>query len=89
MCALKYVDLTKVDRASLQGIKNEINHLERLKSKPNIIQLLNHELTDRRLFIVLEYGELDLQHYITEHKAIINETLKSFWHQVRLDKVCV
>ena len=82
MCALKYVDLSKVDPTNLEGIKNEITHLNRLKLKRNIIQLLNHELTDKRLFIVLEYGELDLQQYITENTIIISSQIKSFWHQV-------
>lgn len=82
MCALKYVDLTKVDKSNLEGIRNEIKHLENLKGKPNIIQLFNYELTDRRLFIVLEFGELDLQQYLSENKTMDTPTLKSYWRQM-------
>ena len=84
MCALKYVDLTKVDKSNLEGIRNEIKHLENLKGKPNIIQLFNYELTDRRLFIVLEFGELDLQQYLSENKTMDTPTLKSYWRQVNI-----
>ena len=86
-CALKYVDLAKVDRGSLEGIKNEITHLERLRNKQNIIKLLNYEIQEKRLFIVLEYGELDLQQYLSANRDLIPSTIISFWYQVSFNKV--
>ena len=81
-CALKYVDLGKVDKGSREGIENEIKHLERLRGSQNIVKLLNYEVTDKRLFIVLEYGETDLQHYLSANSGLIPSTIISFWFQV-------
>lgn len=80
---MKYVDLTKVDPANLGGIKNEITHLEKLRGKPNIIRLLNYQIVaESRLFIVLEYGELDVQQYLHKNKEVCNNTIKGFWRQM-------
>ena len=81
-CALKYVDLGKVDKGSREGIENEIKHLERLRGSQNIVKLLNYEVTEKRLFIVLEYGETDLQHYLSANSGLIPSTIISFWFQV-------
>jgi len=83
MCALKFVDLAKVDKANLNGIKNEIHHLEKLQGKPNIIQLYGHDIRDsRNLFIILEYGELDFQKYISRHPKLSSTDIKFFWKQM-------
>jgi len=61
-CRILIFFVFKVDKANLNGIKNEIYHLEKLQGKPNIIQLYGHDIHDsRHLFIILEYGELDFQ----------------------------
>ena len=87
---MKYVDLTKVDPANIGGIKNEITHLEKLRGKPNIIRLLNYQIVaESRLFIVLEYGELDVQQYLHKNKEVCSNTIKSFWRQVcRIKFLC-
>ena len=72
----------KVDKGSREGIENEIKHLERLRGSQNIVKLLNYEVTEKRLFIVLEYGETDLQHYLSANSGLIPSTIISFWFQV-------
>jgi len=81
--ALKYVDLAKVDRASEKGILNEIEHLTQLNGAPNIISMYNHEIRDRKLFIVLEYGELDCAKYLHKKKGSLScHMVKSLWEQM-------
>lgn len=81
--ALKYVDLSYVDANSREGIENEIEHLKNLRNERNIIQMYNYEIQQNKLFIVLEYGELDFQKYLHQNKGNIdNETLRYFWRQM-------
>ena len=45
--------------------------------------MYNYEIQQNKLFIVLEYGELDFQKYLHQNKGNIdNETLRYFWRQV-------
>ena len=45
--------------------------------------MYNYDMQQNKLFIVLEYGELDFQKYLHLNKGNIdNDTLKSFWRQV-------
>ena len=45
--------------------------------------MYNYEIDQNKLFIVLEYGELDFQKYLHKNKGNIdNETLRYFWRQV-------
>jgi len=81
--ALKYVDLSIVDANSREGIENEIEHLKNLRNERNIVQMFNHQIQQNKLFIVLEYGELDFQKYLHKNKGNIdNETLRYFWRQM-------
>jgi serine/threonine-protein kinase TTK/MPS1 len=81
--ALKYVDLQQVDQASEEGIKNEVEHLQSLRGERNIIQMFDYAVVERKMYIVLEYGELDMQKYLHENKGFIdNWQLKSLWRQM-------
>ena len=54
-----------------------------MRNERNIIQMYNYEIQQNKLFIVLEYGELDFQKYLHQNKGNIdNETLRYFWRQV-------
>ena len=61
-----------------------------MRNERNIIQMYNYEIQQNKLFIVLEYGELDFQKYLHQNKGNIdNETLRYFWRQVTSKEGCV
>ena len=45
--------------------------------------MFDYAVVERKMYIVLEYGELDMQKYLHENKGFIdNWQLKSLWRQV-------
>ena len=81
----KYVDMSHVDSKSKDGIMNEIEHLLNLRGKRNIVQMFHHEFKkqDNKLFIVLEFGELDIAQYLAKNRQHIDDTtIKFLWKQV-------
>ncbi|XP_058754212.1 serine/threonine-protein kinase MPS1-like isoform X1 [Vicia villosa] len=110
--ALKKIKLRGRDYATAYGFCQEIEYLNRLKGKDNIIQLIDYEVTDKALleevmkgslcikdgrvkddgyiYMVLEYGEIDLAHMLSqqwkklgESNEIIDENwLRFYWQQI-------
>ncbi|RZC18307.1 serine/threonine-protein kinase pak-2-like isoform X1 [Glycine soja] len=112
--ALKKIKLKGRDYATAYGFCQEIEYLNRLKGKDNIIQLIDYEVTDKALleevmkgsfsnkdgrvkddgciYMVLEYGEIDLAHMLSQkwkeldgnNKTIDENWLRFHWQQILL-----
>ncbi|CAL1412407.1 unnamed protein product [Linum trigynum] len=112
--ALKKIKLRGRDYATAYGFCQEIEYLNRLKGKNNIIQLINYEVTDKKLlqdvingsisnkdgkvkddaciYMVLEYGEIDLAHMLSQKwkemddssQTIDHNWLRFYWQQILL-----
>ncbi|XP_014498410.1 probable serine/threonine-protein kinase mps1 isoform X2 [Vigna radiata var. radiata] len=112
--ALKKIKLKGRDYATAFGFCQEIEYLNRLKGKDNIIQLIDYEVTDKALleevmkgslsnrdgrvkddgciYMVLEYGEIDLAHMLSQkwkeldgsHRTIDENWLRFYWQQILL-----
>ncbi|OAY58229.1 serine/threonine-protein kinase MPS1 isoform X2 [Manihot esculenta] len=110
--ALKKIKLKGRDYATAYGFCQEIEYLNKLKGKNNIIQLVDYEVTDKNLlrevmngsasnkdgrvkddgyiYMVLEYGEIDLAHMLSQKwkeldstNQIIDENwLRFYWQQI-------
>ncbi|KAI4337773.1 hypothetical protein L6164_016149 [Bauhinia variegata] len=102
------------DYATAYGFCQEIEYLNNLKGKNNIIQLIDYEVTDKALldevmrgggslsnkdrrvkddgyiFMVLEYGEIDLAHMLSQkwkeldgcNQTIDENWLRFYWQQI-------
>ncbi|TYJ35593.1 hypothetical protein E1A91_A05G247300v1 [Gossypium mustelinum] len=102
--ALKKIKLKGRDYASAYGFCQEIEYLNRLKGKNNIINLVDYEVTDKNLlrevmngcmsnkdgrvkddgylYMVLEYGEIDLAHMLSQKWKEMdssNQTIDENW----------
>ncbi|TKY74310.1 Serine/threonine-protein kinase mph1 [Spatholobus suberectus] len=112
--ALKKIKLKGRDYATAYGFCQEIEYLNRLKGKDNIIQLIDFEVTDKALleevmkgsfsnkdgwvkddgciYMVLEYGEIDLAHMLSQkwkeldgnNQTIDENWLRFYWQQILL-----
>nr|KYP36585.1 Serine/threonine-protein kinase mph1 [Cajanus cajan] len=112
--ALKKIKLKGRDYATAYGFCQEIEYLNRLKGKDNIIQLIDYEVTDKALleevmkgsfsnkdgrvkddgciYMVLEYGEIDLAHMLSQkwkeldrsNQTIDENWLRFYWQQILL-----
>ncbi|XP_064977515.1 serine/threonine-protein kinase MPS1-like isoform X1 [Musa acuminata AAA Group] len=110
--ALKKIRLRGRDYPTAYGFCQEIEYLNKLKGKSNIIQLIDYEVTDKTLFqevadesvnikdkrvkddeciyMVLEYGEIDLAHMLSQKWKEINTSgckidenwLRFYWQQM-------
>ncbi|XVF64629.1 hypothetical protein PTKIN_Ptkin09bG0183500 [Pterospermum kingtungense] len=110
--ALKKIKLKGRDYATAYGFCQEIEYLNRLKGKNNIIQLVDYEVTDKNLlrevmngctsnkdgrvkddgylYMVLEYGEIDLAHMLSQkwkemdssNHTIDENWLRFYWQQI-------
>ncbi|XWS21589.1 hypothetical protein CRYUN_Cryun30bG0067200 [Craigia yunnanensis] len=110
--ALKKIKLKGRDYATAYGFCQEIEYLNRLKGKNNIIQLIDYEVTDKNLlrevmngcmsnkdgrvkddgylYMVLEYGEIDLAHMLSQkwkemdssNQTIDENWLRFYWQQI-------
>jgi Protein kinase domain len=60
--AIKMVNLNNLDKASRAGFFEEVALLQRLRGKPGIIRIVDSEHAPQQglLYVVLEYGEIDL-----------------------------
>eukprot|EP00957_Ditylum_brightwellii_P188618 14359064-Ditylum_brightwellii.AAC.1 len=72
--AIKKVKLDGMDKRAIDGYANEISLLKRLRGSPAIIQMYDSEVDlDRKaLFLVMELGEVDLNH-VLQQQANLNE----------------
>jgi len=60
-----------------------LNISKKLKGAENIITMFNHERRDRKLFIVLEYGELDYAKYLHLNKGKLSSAkIKCQWEEM-------
>ncbi|XP_078155388.1 putative protein kinase 1 isoform X2 [Carex rostrata] len=112
--AMKKIKLKGRDYPTALGFYQEIEYLNRLKGKSNIIQLIDYEITDKSLllqessvkkregriredhyiYMVLEYGEIDLAHMVSQKWRESNKStmcidenwLRFYWKQM-LDAV--
>ncbi|GMP47087.1 hypothetical protein CsSME_00015009 [Camellia sinensis var. sinensis] len=112
--ALKKIKLKGRDYATAFGFCQEIEYLNKLKGKNNIIQLIDYEVTDKALlqevmngsiinkdakvkedgyiYMVLEYGEIDLAHMLSQKWKEMDSTnltidenwLRFYWQQILL-----
>ncbi|XP_027367580.1 probable serine/threonine-protein kinase mps1 isoform X2 [Abrus precatorius] len=112
--ALKKIKLKGRDYATACGFCQEIEYLNKLKGKDNIIQLTDYEVTDKALleevmkgscgnkdgrvkddgyiYMVLEYGEIDLAHMLSQKwkeldgndQTIDENWLRFYWQQILL-----
>ncbi|KAK7301310.1 hypothetical protein RJT34_12171 [Clitoria ternatea] len=110
--ALKKIKLKGRDYATAYGFCQEIEYLNRLKGKNNIIQLIDYEITDKALvagvvngslsnkdgrvkddgciYMVLEYGEIDLAHMLSQkwkeldgsNQSLDENWLRFYWQQI-------
>ncbi|XP_061357983.1 serine/threonine-protein kinase MPS1-like [Gastrolobium bilobum] len=110
--ALKKIKLKGRDYTTAYGFCQEIEYLNRLKGKDNIIQLIDYEVTDKALleevmkgsfsnkdgrfkddgyiYMVLEYGEIDLAHMLSQkwkeldgyNQTIDENWLRFYWQQI-------
>ncbi|XVF39407.1 hypothetical protein PTKIN_Ptkin01aG0032400 [Pterospermum kingtungense] len=110
--ALKKIKLKGRDYATAYGFCQEIEYLNRLKGKNNIIQLIDYEVTDKNLlrevmngctsnkdgrvkddgylYMILEYGEIDLAHMLSHkwkemdssNQSIDENWLRFYWQQI-------
>ncbi|KAL3839976.1 hypothetical protein ACJIZ3_024567 [Penstemon smallii] len=111
--ALKKIKLKGRDYATAYGFCQEIEYLNKLRGKNNIIQLIDYEVTDKTLqklmngsmsikdgrvkddryiYMVLEYGEIDLAHMLSQkwkeldgsNTTIDENWLRFYWQQILL-----
>ncbi|KAG6655580.1 serine/threonine-protein kinase MPS1 isoform X1 [Carya illinoinensis] len=110
--ALKKIKLKGRDYATAFGFCQEIQYLNKLKGKNNIIQLIDYEVTDKALlqevmngcmsnkdgrvkddgyiYMVLEYGEIDLAHMLSQkwkemdgtNQTMDDNWLRFYWQQI-------
>ncbi|KAJ3597367.1 hypothetical protein NHX12_000895 [Muraenolepis orangiensis] len=78
--AVKYVDLEEADPQTVEGYKNEIEHLNRLQQHSDqIIKLYDYEITDRCIYMLMECGNLDLNTWLRNRKTVIPLERKLYW----------
>lgn len=79
--AVKRVSLKNLDQISLNSFLNEIQMLKRFQSSPYIIKLLDYQLVEGHyLWIVMEYGEIDMSQLLRE--STNNGQIKNY-NQIR------
>uniref|UniRef100_A0ACD5XAZ6 Uncharacterized protein n=1 Tax=Avena sativa TaxID=4498 RepID=A0ACD5XAZ6_AVESA len=107
--ALKKIKLRGRDYPTAYGFCQEIQYVNNLKGKSNIIQLIDYEVTDKKIlkegsvspqdgrinddqyiYMVLEYGEIDLAHMVAQKWKERNDStmkidenwLRFYWQQM-------
>ncbi|KAF7683852.1 putative serine/threonine-protein kinase MPS1 like protein [Astathelohania contejeani] len=84
--ALKKVYLAEEDDIILNGYKNEINLLDKLRGTNRIIELIDYEITESNISILLEYGEIDLASLIKRNRNNIPPLslnfIRDLWEQM-------
>jgi serine/threonine-protein kinase TTK/MPS1 len=68
--ALKRIKLSRIDRKTIAMFENEIDLMERLRGRDNIIQLVDSEInvSKKLIYMVMEAGEMDLAHTLENKK---------------------
>ena len=95
MYAMKEVDLSDADAATIEGYENEIALLERLRGHSSIIKLVAHDkdATRQALHIVMECGDADLATMLRnrrqERRTIDDNHLRLLWQQMLEAVLCI
>eukprot|EP00172_Hildenbrandia_rubra_P003322 Plantae.Rhodophyta-Hildenbrandia_rubra.ctg5162.p1 GENE.Plantae.Rhodophyta-Hildenbrandia_rubra.ctg5162~~Plantae.Rhodophyta-Hildenbrandia_rubra.ctg5162.p1 ORF type:complete len:861 (+),score=155.03 Plantae.Rhodophyta-Hildenbrandia_rubra.ctg5162:370-2583(+) len=81
--ALKKVDIAGASHAAFESYKNEIDLLRKLSGKPTIIELIDWEIckAKRSIFLVLEYGEIDLAQILQRSKGTSHHSHRESYRQ--------
>ncbi|KAI8999351.1 kinase-like domain-containing protein [Gaertneriomyces semiglobifer] len=84
--ALKRVKLRGLDSSTVQGYRNEIELLDRLKGNPRIIHLHGYDFDANKqiLSIVLEFGEQDLARLLARTPNPSMNFIRLYWEQILL-----
>ena len=79
--ACKLVSLSDND---INNCRNEVKLLKDLRGKPNIIQLFAAEERDGYLFLIFEFGEIDLSRVLAKSngKKMSENYLRMYWQQM-------
>lgn len=78
--AVKYVNLEEADQQTVESYKNEIAHLSKLQQHSDkIIRLYDYEITDQRIYMVMECGNIDLNSWLKKKKRMDPLERKSYW----------
>ena len=81
--ALKQIKLNDIDAES-EVLKNEVNYLLSLRGETTIVHLYDYELTESKLSLILELGEIDLRNALSgtkNHRLRIN-AIRVYWQQM-------
>ena len=83
---MKKVKLKGQDPSVVEGYMNEISLLETLSSNDRIIKLIESERVAHsdELFMVLEYGEIDLDHMLQRYqdRPLNLNFIRNYWEQM-------
>ncbi|XP_070768366.1 dual specificity protein kinase Ttk [Enoplosus armatus] len=78
--AVKYVDLEEADAQTIESYKNEIEHLNHLQQySDQIIKLYDYEITNSYIYMLMECGNLDLNTWLRNRKAVNPLERKFYW----------
>ncbi|KAL0488306.1 mitotic checkpoint protein Mps1 [Acrasis kona] len=83
--ALKRVKLSRHDESSVTGFINEVELLQKLKDKSNIIQLIDYEVNShtKTLSIIMECGQVDLNTVLRGSRGKLSpHQIKLYWQQM-------
>ncbi|XP_041798777.1 dual specificity protein kinase Ttk [Chelmon rostratus] len=78
--AMKYVNLEEADAQTIESYKNEIEHLNHLQQySDQIIKLYDYEITNSYIYMLMECGNLDLNTWLRNRKAVNPLERKFYW----------
>ncbi|KAA8495991.1 Serine/threonine-protein kinase mph1 [Porphyridium purpureum] len=84
--ALKRVRVAKGDHEAIMNYANEISLLQKLKGKPNIVQLYESEVRASAgvIYLIMECGDIDLARLLARGrgKAVSSNFLRLYWQQM-------
>ncbi|KAI6656764.1 hypothetical protein LOD99_16067 [Oopsacas minuta] len=84
--ALKSVNLEDIDQLQLDSYQNEILVLQNLRDNSHVIHLFDFEFSpiNKKLYIVMECGQLDLARIIKDNNNQPFETyhIQTYWHDM-------
>jgi hypothetical protein len=79
--ALKRVKLKGLDEITIDGLMNEVSLLTKVTDDERIIKLFDWERSIDCLYMVLEYGEIDLANLMKKENS--TAFVRLYWEQVR------
>ncbi|XP_043929991.1 dual specificity protein kinase TTK [Protopterus annectens] len=81
--AIKYVSFEEADDQTIESYQNEIAHLCRLQQHSDkIIRLYDYDISENRIYMVLECGNIDLNSWLRKKKNINPWERKSYWRNM-------